>query len=78
MLDAGPEVFGDGLRCIALPIVRLAATAASGGTSLHAFGHGTMAGAGSFYYQLHFRNQPAMYCTPDAFNTSSGRTLVWP
>jgi hypothetical protein len=74
-----PVVFGDGLRCVGLPTVRLGATIASGGSSTHVVGHGAMApaGPGTFYYQLWFRNQPAMFCTPDAFNLSSGRSLTW-
>jgi hypothetical protein len=77
---ASPVVFGDGLRCIGLPLVRLAGTLASGGASTHVLGHGAMApaGPGTFYYQLWFRNQPIMYCDPSAaFNLSSGRSLVW-
>jgi choice-of-anchor B domain-containing protein len=72
---AAPVVFGDGLRCVGTPLVRLGATVAANGTSTHTFGHG--AGAGDFYYQLWFRNEPAMYCTPDAFNLSNGRRLSW-
>jgi CubicO group peptidase (beta-lactamase class C family) len=71
----GPVVFGDGLRCVGVPVVRLAAAFASGGTSVHTHGHGIS--AGEFYYQLWFRNTPGTYCTPDAFNLSSGRTLTW-
>ena len=74
---AAPVVFGDGIRCVGTPLVRLAGTFALSGTSVHTFGHGTMAGAGDFYYQLWFRNTPAMYCTPDAFNLSNGRSLTW-
>ena len=74
---AAPVVFGDGLRCVGTPLVRLAATFASGGVSTHTFGHGTMAGAGTFYYQLWARNTPAMFCTPEAFNLSNGRALTW-
>jgi hypothetical protein len=74
---AAPVVFGDGLRCLGAPVVRLAASFASGGTSLHAFGHSPMSGAGSFHYQLWFRNAPPSFCTPDAFNLSNGRTLEW-
>ena len=74
---AAPVVFGDGLRCIGTPLVRLGATFASAGQSAHTFGHGTMAGAGTAYYQLWFRNTPAMFCTPDAFNLSNGRALTW-
>jgi hypothetical protein len=36
-----------------------------------------MSGAGLFYYQLWFRDQPAMFCTPQAFNLSNGTTLTW-
>jgi hypothetical protein len=75
--SATPVVFGDGLRCIGTPLVRLGATAAVGGVSIHTFGHGAMAGAGARFYQIWFRNQPAMYCTPDAFNLSNGRVLIW-
>jgi len=78
-LDPGaPVVFGDGLRCIGTPLVRLAATFASGGTATHSHGHGTGAGSGTFHYQLWFRNTPVMFCNPTAaFNLSSGRTLTW-
>jgi hypothetical protein len=74
---AAPVVFGDGLRCIGTPLVRLAGTVAAGGFSTHAFGHGAMSGSGTFHYQLWFRSTPAAYCTPDAFNLSNGRTLLW-
>jgi FG-GAP-like repeat len=79
VLDTGsPVVFGDGLRCIGVPLVRLGATAAVGGTSTHTFGHGTMAGAGSRYYQIWYRSQPASYCDPlSSFNLSNGRVLIW-
>jgi choice-of-anchor B domain-containing protein len=74
---AGPVAFGDGLRCISVPLVRLAAGFSGHRTSFHGFGHGAGAGAGTFYYQLWFRNTPPMYCTPEAFNLSNGRTLTW-
>jgi hypothetical protein len=79
-LDPGsPVVFGDGLRCIGLPVVRLGGTQASGGVSTHVFGHAAMAGSGTFYYQVWFRNLPASFCDPAAgFNLSNGATLVWP
>jgi glucose/arabinose dehydrogenase len=73
--SSGPVTFGDGLRCIGVPVVRLGATFASGGTATHIFGHG--AGAGAFYYQEWFRNTPAMFCTPDAFNLSNGVGAIW-
>ena len=74
---ASPVVFGDGLRCVGTPVVRLAATLATGGASTHTFGHGATAGSGGFRYQAWFRNTPATYCTLDAFNLSSGTTLAW-
>jgi hypothetical protein len=75
---ASPVVFGDGLLCVSAPLVRLGATFASGGVSSHTFGHGSMAGFGSFYYQIWFRNTPIMFCDPNAgFNLSNGRVLQW-
>jgi hypothetical protein len=76
-LDAtSPAVFGNGLRCLGAPIVRLTATFASGGVSVQTVPHGAMGGSGLRYYQLWFRDTPVMFCTPDAFNLSSGRALV--
>ena len=44
---------------------------------LYVFGHG--AGAGTFHYQIWFRNQPIGFCDPvAAFNLSNGLTLTWP
>lgn len=75
---SAPIVFGDGLRCIGTPVVRVGATLASGGTSLQTIGHGAGAGSGSFVYQLWLRNTPIMYCDPAAaFNLSNGRTIDW-
>lgn len=69
--------FGDGRLCVDVPVVRLAATFASGGTSVHSFGHG--AGTGEFHYQPWYRNTPASYCDPAAaFNLGSGVSLTWP
>jgi hypothetical protein len=75
--SSGPSTFGDGLICVGVPVVRLGATFASAGASDHRIGHHAMAGTGTFYYQAWFRNTPAMFCTPSAFNLSSGRTLTW-
>jgi hypothetical protein len=74
---ASPAVFGDGLLCISVPVVRVGATLASGGVSLQTVGHGAAAGAGTFFYQLWARNIPAMFCTPDGFNLSNGRAITW-
>ena len=77
--SAGPIVFGDGLRCVGTSsLTRLGATVAAAGVSNHTFGHGTMAGAGTFYYQLWFRSTPISFCDPAAaFNLSNGRSIVW-
>jgi hypothetical protein len=76
--SAAPVVFGDGLRCVGVPLMRLGASIAGGGLSTHVFGHGGMAGGGTFYYQLWYRSQPASYCNSAAeFNLSNGRSLVW-
>lgn len=79
-LDGGsPVVFGDGLRCVGLPITRLSATLAADGTTTHPFGHGAMAGAGTFYYQAWFRNTPISFCDATAaFNLSNGHSITWP
>ena len=74
---AGPSVFGDGVLCLRLPLVRLAATVADDGSAVHIVGHGSMAGPGTFFYQAWFRSIPATFCTPDAFNLSSGRQITW-
>ena len=76
-LETSGVVFGDGVRCVGVPLVRLGATAAFLGFSDHTFGHGTGAGSGEFYYQVWFRNTPGSFCTPSAFNLSNGRALSW-
>jgi len=77
-LDAArPIVFGDGLRCVGTPVVRLAATIAFIGRADHVVGHGALAGSGEFFYQLWFRTTPSAYCTPEAFGLSNGRSLTW-
>jgi hypothetical protein len=73
--EVPPVAFGDGLRCIGVPIVRVNATLAAGGASLNPVMHG--AGAGTFHYQVWVRNQPAMFCTPDAFNLSNALSVAW-
>lgn len=74
-----PIVFGDGLRCVGVAnLTRLAATVGTSGLSTHTFGHGAMAGTGSFYYQIWFRSTPASYCDPAAaFSLSNGQVLAW-
>jgi hypothetical protein len=73
----GPAVFGDGLRCIGLPISRVNAGQGTGGALTFTIRHAPTVGPGTFFYQLHVRSLPAMHCTPAAFNMSSGRALTW-
>jgi hypothetical protein len=76
--EASPVVFGDGLRCLGLPVVRLGAATSISGTSLHTLGHGAGAGTGRAFYQLWFRNLPASFCDPvSGFNTSNGVSIDW-
>jgi hypothetical protein len=75
-MEPAPVVFGDGLRCIgAVGLVRVQSGIAGGGTIDMNLSHG--AGAGTFGYQLWFRNQPGGYCNPEAFNLSNGLQLTW-
>jgi hypothetical protein len=80
-LEATPVQFGDGLRCIGITgFVRLAATNASSGTSIHTFTHA--AGPGVFNYQIWFRNTPVSYCvttgpSSGAFNLTNGQAITW-
>lgn len=77
-LDAqAPVVFGDGLRCVGVPVVRMSATIANGGTAVHIFGHGPSEPLGTQYYQLWFASSPKSFCSADAFHMSGGRTLDW-
>jgi hypothetical protein len=68
--------FGDGLLCVAPPVVRFGATFAAGGLTTHPVNHG--AGPGTFHYQLWYRNNPGSFCTPSAFNLSNGLSISWP
>ena len=71
-------VFGDGLLCVGPPVVRLAAQFANAGSASLPINHGAMAGAGTFHYQLWFRNIPATFCDATAaFNLSNGVSLTW-
>jgi hypothetical protein len=80
---SSPVVFGDGIRCVdatASPttFVRLGGAGAVGGTMISTFGHGAMAGTGSFFYQLWYRSTPPSFCDPMAgFNFSNGVALAW-
>jgi hypothetical protein len=80
---SSPIVFGDGVRCVdaassPTTFVRIGGAVAIGGTMINTFGHGSMAGTGTFFYQLWYRSAPASYCDPvAAFNLSNGTLLSW-
>jgi len=70
-------VFGDGLLCVAAPVVRIRSGLAQDGKISLMITHG--AGQGRFDYQLWFRNTPIMFCDPAAaFNLSNAVELTWP
>ena len=75
-IERSPPVFGDGLRCVGTAgFTRVGAAFALSGSSARSIVHNS--GPGSYYYQLWFRNTPATFCTPDAFNLSNGYKLTW-
>jgi Tol biopolymer transport system component len=79
-------VFGDGLRCVGGPTVRLGTRASTGGTLV--FGHTVAgdprvsiagmvpAGGGTRHYQAFYRNA-ASFCTPSTFNLTNGVGVNW-
>ena len=67
----------DGAICVGNPVVRVGAGFAIGGTAVEPYTHGAMAAAGTNYYQMWYRNTPAMFCTPDGANLSNGYDLDW-
>jgi hypothetical protein len=75
--------FGDGLRCVAGQVYRLAVKPSSnGGSSFPAAGdpHVSIGGnvqiPGTRYYQLRYRNA-ASFCTSETFNLSNGLEVLW-
>ena len=76
-------VFGDGVKCIAGPFVRLGMKAnVDGASGYPASGDPTMsvrgliAVPGTRHYQARYRNSAA-FCTPDTFNYTNGVSVVW-
>ena len=67
----------DGVICVGNPVVRVGSGFAASGTAIEPYTHGAMAAAGTNYYQMWYRNTPAMFCTPDAANLSNGYDLTW-
>jgi hypothetical protein len=69
-------VFGDGLLCVGGTLTRLSVNFSQNGAMLIPTVHG--GGAGTFYYQLWFRNNPIGFCNPTAgYNMSNGVSLTW-
>jgi len=79
--------FGDGLRCLGSPVVRMGLRSASaqgtvdrgcgvsGDARLSAVGQVPLTG-GTRYYQLYYRNAGS-FCAPEQWNTSNGLSLEW-
>lgn len=76
-------VFGDGVKCVNGPFVRLHTRLNVGGASSYpASGEpsisvkGAITIAGTRHYQIHYRNSAA-FCTPATFNDSNGVSVQW-
>lgn len=88
-LLSGGIAFGDGLRCIDGHLVRLYVTIASNGIALapevgspsissrSAEAGDPIAPGSTRYYQAHYRDADASYCTAATFNVSNGVRIVW-
>jgi FG-GAP-like repeat/Bacterial Ig-like domain len=72
--DGAP--FADGVLCLTSPVARLLVNSPTNGTAVLPINH--MAGPGTFYYQLIYRNQSPTFCTPDQLNTSNALWITWP
>lgn len=75
--------FGDGLRCLAGATIRLGSSPIATGSASYPQGvqlpvsvRGAIAAPGMRYYQTYYRNV-ASFCTPAAFNLTSGQAVLW-
>jgi hypothetical protein len=75
--------FGDGLRCVAGTLTRIATRAASGGAVQYPLAgdasisvRGSVNGPGTRYSQVWYRNA-ATFCTPATFNLTNGWEVRW-
>jgi len=81
----GGVVFGDGVRCTAGTLIRLAVKNASLGQATYPTGAdqplsvrgGVAAGGGMRAYQVWYRDNNLSFCTPQTFNISSGVLIDW-
>jgi hypothetical protein len=77
-------VFGDGLRCAAGTITRLATKPVLGGSATYPTGSDPSVSVrgllppsgGTRHYQVWYRNAAA-FCTPSTFNLTNGLTVTW-
>ncbi len=77
--------FGDGLRCVAGAVIRIATKTASpcGSSNYPAPGDPTVSAIGGVpafatrFYQVWYRNAAPAFCTPDTFNLSNGYEINW-
>lgn len=79
-------VFGDGLRCIDGPLIRLGLKTSAGGSAsypeagdipLSVRGQ-TPPGSGLVgYYQTYYRSAAPAFCTPATFNVTSAARIAW-
>lgn len=83
--NASGAVFGDGVRCVAGSLIRMATKVCVGGSSSFpeagdpsvSVKGGTPPGSGvTGWYQVYYRNPPD-FCTEATFNISNGVQLVW-
>jgi hypothetical protein len=75
--------FGDGVKCVAGPFVRIGTRINANGESMYPAGaspsvsaKGMITSSGSRYYQVHYRNA-GNFCTSATFNMSNAVELVW-
>ncbi len=79
-------LFGDGVRCIGGTLIRLRSKPSTNGQSQFPEpGEPSLSQRGQVapgsgvvrYYQTHYRNAAASYCTPATFNITSGVQVTW-
>jgi hypothetical protein len=76
-------VFGDGVKCVAGPFVRLRTEINANGASSYPNAgdapisvKGFVTAPGTRHYQIHYRNSAA-FCTPETFNNSNAVSVTW-
>ena len=75
--------FGDGVKCVAGPFVRLGTKTNVGGASAYPGAadlpisvRGFVTSAGTRHYQVNYRNAAA-FCAPETFNYTNAVTVAW-